>query len=342
MRFRCDMCDARPGFGVSLQLIRAAGHCLHALSIAIQAASSKTASFALELACTPCTRAPIHSVQRPDTKPTVTNTMANPNRTDYEGEPLSGPGILWINSKVTDPASLPVENFTKWYEQVHIPDIIAAGSKLPSEGIVSSWRYKCLDTSRPAPFLAVYKVPDMGFLQSPEFKGIPMTHESLPDNGPIHRFAEFDARFLGHVETWSSKSANGKGGRARFLISEAIEPAESTNIEDFHKWYRSVYVKEVSSLPGWRRTSRFNLVFKKENKDDPEAAKKITPKWLALHEFDVDKVDGVLGAGGLLGKSQETKNIDKTARKVDVAAFEALSSFGRTEDSLVDKTEQKP
>ncbi len=128
--------------------------------------------------------------------------MANPNRTDYEGEPLSGPGILWINSKVTDP-NFSVEAFTSWYEGIHIPDIIAA----KPGGVVASWRYKSADANRAAPFLAVYKVPDMGFLQSAEFKAIPMVHPSLPGNGPIHRHAEFDARFLGHVETWKSDKA---------------------------------------------------------------------------------------------------------------------------------------
>ena len=130
--------------------------------------------------------------------------MANANRTDYEGEPISGPGILWINSKVTDPDSLSVDSFEKWYEEIHIPDIIAA----KPGGVVSSWRYLCVDPDRPAPFLAVYKVPDMRFLQSTEFKNIPMVHPTLPGNGPIHRFAAFDARFLAHVETWKSAKAS--------------------------------------------------------------------------------------------------------------------------------------
>lgn len=148
--------------------------------------------------------------------------MANPNRTDYEGPALSGPGILWINSKLTDPESLPVEKFTRWYEDVHIPDIIAA----KPGGVAASWRYKCLDANRPAPFLAVYKVPDMGFLQSSEFKAIPMVHPTLPGNGPIHRFAEFDARFLGHVESWkASDSKDSESGRIK-RTSKEIPPMQ--------------------------------------------------------------------------------------------------------------------
>lgn len=133
----------------------------------------------------------------------ATDGMANPNRTDYEGPPLSGPGILWINSRLTDPSFLPANSFHRWYEDIHIPDIIAA----KPGGVVASWRYQCLDKTRDAPWLAVYKVPDMGFLQSSEFKAIPMVDDTLPEGGPIHKFAAFDARFLGFVESWKSKSA---------------------------------------------------------------------------------------------------------------------------------------
>ena len=128
---------------------------------------------------------------------------AIPVRTDYQGEPLSGPGILWINSKVTHPDELPVEKFERWYEQVHIPDLIAA----KKGGILASWRYKCFDPARSAPFLAVYSVPDLGFLQSKEFKAVPMTHEMLPGNGPIHRFAEFDARFYKQIHVYETEKS---------------------------------------------------------------------------------------------------------------------------------------
>lgn len=263
--------------------------------------------------------------------------MANPNRTDYEGPELTGPGILWINSKVTDPDTLPVDKFTRWYEDVHIPDIIAARPG----GIISSWRYQCADAGRAAPFLAVYKCPNMGFIQSTEFKSIPMTHPTLPDNGPIHRYADFDARFLKHVETWSSPDAT--DGRTATLVSEAIEPASDIGADAFNEWFRTEHIKEVSALPGWRRTSRFELVFKKENKDDPNSAAKITPNYLALHEFasnDVVPTSGVIGAFPPQ-PSAASKAVLDGARKVDVAAFSILRGFGDVGTRWVDTEEKR-
>ncbi|CAK7203428.1 hypothetical protein SEUCBS139899_006162 [Sporothrix eucalyptigena] len=264
--------------------------------------------------------------------------MANPNRTDYEGPELSGPGILWINSKVTDPESLPVDKFTRWYEDVHIPDIIAARDG----GIISSWRYQCANTDRAAPFLAVYKCPNMGFIQSTEFKSIPMTHPTLPGNGPIHRFADFDARFLEHIETWSSLDA--ADGRTATLVSEAIEPASDLSADAFNAWFRSEHIQEVAKLTGWRRTSRFELVFKKENKDDLNSAAKITPHYLALHEF-ADGSD-VVPASGVVGSfppqpSVASKAVLDNARKVDVAAFNFLRGFGNVGARWVDTEEKR-
>jgi hypothetical protein len=61
--------------------------------------------------------------------------------------------------------------------------------------------------ARSAPFLAAYSVSNLGFLQSKEFKSIPMTHEMLPGNGPIHSFAEFDARFYKQVQVYETEKS---------------------------------------------------------------------------------------------------------------------------------------
>lgn len=135
----------------------------------------------------------------------------NPTRTDYEGPPLSGPGILWINSKVVKPDELSDELFQTWYEQVHIPDLIAARPG----GIIASWRYRCFDPERSAPYLALYSVPDLGFLTSPEFKAVPMVHDMLPGGGPIHRFASFDARYYKQVQVYETE--NSKPGMPYFV-----------------------------------------------------------------------------------------------------------------------------
>lgn len=126
--------------------------------------------------------------------------------------------------------------------------------------------------------------------------------------------------------------------RGRFLISEAIEPVADTT-DAFHHWYCTTYINEVSSILGWQRTSRFELVFKKENPDDPNLGKVVIPRWLTLHEFtNLPELAG--GGSTLLGSSDETRDMEKSARKIDVAPFRILSEFGDHKSPWVDAKER--
>lgn len=116
-------------------------------------------------------------------------------------------------------------------------------------------------------------------------------------------------------------------GRTGVLLSEAIEPSDDS-ADRFHEWYRNDYIKEVSQMSGWQRTSLFKLVFKKENKNDPHTGKNTTPTWLALHEFQPGSIRNPQDLPTLFSQSESVRTISEQAKKVDVAAFELLSSFG--------------
>ncbi len=93
---------------------------------------------------------------------------------------------------------------------------------------------------------------------------------------------------------------------------------------------------QVAASPRWRRTTRFELVFKKENKDDTNASAKITPNYLALHEF-ADGDGDVLAAV----KNAAPSSVLDNARAVDVALFTMLRGFGDVGARLVETEEKK-
>jgi hypothetical protein len=211
--------------------------------------------------------------------------MSNPNRTAYTGPPLSGPGIIWVNS-VPKP-SLPEDTFNKWYQTVHIPDIIGAESG--TGGCVAAWRFKCRDPSRPRPYLALYSVPNMGFVQSAGFSKVSQYSEMLPEGGPSQKFVDFDTRFYQRVQVFESRGKDetndvtAKRGIGKVVKSTAIQPANGTE-EEFDQWYREEHLEQVSRMPGWRKSTRFELIFKVQSKDDE--TKEEAPKYLAIHEFE--------------------------------------------------------
>ena len=118
----------------------------------------------------------------------------------------SFPELLYVNSKITAPEKLSAELFTKWYNEVHIPDIFV------TSGIKEAYRYYTT-ASDPStverPYLALYPAKFAGYFQSKEFASIPVKSDILP--GPNHEIfdvADFDARYyrtMGDFQAFEGK-----------------------------------------------------------------------------------------------------------------------------------------
>lgn len=124
---------------------------------------------------------------------------------EYDIAAVTGPGLLYVNSKITDP-SLSPELYKKWYEEIHIRDIFER------KGIASAFRYYSTSPdSVERPYLALYPLEDVSFLTSAAFKSIPVNSELLPKQKPIFEFADFDTRYYTHVKTISKgQSSSGE------------------------------------------------------------------------------------------------------------------------------------
>lgn len=96
------------------------------------------------------------------------------------------PGLLYVASSRND---VPEAAFDKWYNDIHIRDILEL-----KEGFSAAFRYKATD-ERETPYLALYPVKDLGFLETKEFASLPTADPILP--GPSHDSLElctFDIR----------------------------------------------------------------------------------------------------------------------------------------------------
>jgi hypothetical protein len=106
------------------------------------------------------------------------------------------PGILYVQSRIVSD-SLSPELFKKWYEDVHIPDILA------TSGFNSAFRY--ISTSPDTvdrPYLALYPTKDVNWLYSKEFFSIPLHSDILPNNSKaIFELANFDNRYYETMDT---------------------------------------------------------------------------------------------------------------------------------------------
>ncbi|KAK3987990.1 hypothetical protein QBC44DRAFT_309844 [Cladorrhinum sp. PSN332] len=224
-------------------------------------------------------------------------------------------GIFWANSGVlaSQKSVLPYEAYVKWYEEVHIPDWMGA----KTGAITAAWRYQSLDPDRALPFLVTYKYPDVSNLNAPEFARVTLNHPSLPEGGPINRFAQFEVLSGSHVETWRAVTTGDE--RGPLLVTETIDPGTIPTAQ-INAWYRDTYINEIAKTEGWRRTSRFEGGSRQ-------------PKWFALHEFEDGSFVNSTKISGLLGSSTGPKDGGRSIRKADLALWKLARLYGNSTGS---------
>jgi len=105
------------------------------------------------------------------------------------------PGLLLVNSKITNPI-LNEETFIKWYSTEHIPEI------LETSGVKSALRFQNKDLKAERPYLVLYPMENIGFLQSDEFKKIGFYSELLPAGAPIYDLTDMDVRVYSFIDKY--------------------------------------------------------------------------------------------------------------------------------------------
>ncbi|KAF2404507.1 hypothetical protein EJ06DRAFT_579119 [Trichodelitschia bisporula] len=216
----------------------------------------------------------------------------------YTVPTASGPGVLFVNSKIVSPTLSP-SVYTEWYEDVHIRDILA------TSGIKSAYRYysTCPEQVE-RPYMALYPLKAVEFLQSDEFKAIPVVNNVIPGSGMVFDYADFDTRYYTHVA--ASEAQGAVKGPAPFLAVIALsDPATDAILSLAKDSVRRVRIAEN--------------YFSRQNRLPAEANKLAAPpKYLVIVEADTeDGLRGAVEAGELKG--------GKTA------SFKLLKGFGEKE-----------
>lgn len=106
-----------------------------------------------------------------------------------------------------------------------------------------------------------------------------------------------------------------------------MEPGEGGEA-DLDAWYREEHNQQMSEQPGWKRTTRFNLLFQQRN--DAKESQRLS--FLAIHEF---------GEGHKIGKDVEpldpitdwTKKAMSEAKSIEAAVYHKVKSFGKVKGS---------
>lgn len=224
---------------------------------------------------------------------------------------MSTAGLFQVGTSLTKPNAPSPDVFNKWYNEVHVADILAV------PGVNTAIRYANADPTATPQFLAQYPVADLSTLASEEMKKVPMTHETFA--GPTNLITEVvdvAPRVFGHIQTYEPES---KPGPAKFLLAVGITPAAGTD-DDLDKWYREEHLEQLAACPGYRRTRRYKSL---------PGSEESTPAYMAFHEFDGEALPMAE-----LSKTAETDWGKKSmggAQKVEMTVWKLLGAFGEKE-----------
>ncbi|ERS98647.1 hypothetical protein HMPREF1624_05434 [Sporothrix schenckii ATCC 58251] len=206
---------------------------------------------------------------------------------------IKGPGLLFVQSRITRPDIMTEDVFMHWYDTDHIAEVIE------TTGVDSAirWKHDQLATA-PLPYLSIYPLEDIAFLRTDEFKAIRVTSDLLPGSKLCYDLASFDVGYYNIVQVAdpTAKGTNGTKGKglAKSLVAEQIETSDAAGL---HAWYKTAYLPALAArLPGYLRTTRYELKYARSNDQSrrfkglssTDAPPPTRPTWLAIHEFSTD------------------------------------------------------
>ncbi|KAI9679907.1 MAG: hypothetical protein M1817_004922 [Caeruleum heppii] len=222
---------------------------------------------------------------------------------------MSRPGMLFAWSKITSPSLTP-DLLRKWYDMEHIPDIIR------TSGFKSDFRYEAISPGSVdgRSYLNICIVDDLVFFDSDEFKAIPIKSELFAEDKSIFDLVDFDLRYAERVDV--KTASDPQTGRGRGLLIESIGPAGGTTA-DIESWFEGRHLDSVQRVPGYRRTTRYNITF---------STRQDCPSCLALHEFDSADAD--------LAEAVRQNDRGGSAIRLESAFFRLVNSQGEVDASL--------
>ncbi|KAG9239976.1 hypothetical protein BJ878DRAFT_529093 [Calycina marina] len=206
---------------------------------------------------------------------------------------ISGAGMLYVVSRIAS-KDMSEETYLKWYEEDHIAEI------MQTSGIKSAVRFKNTNLDADKPYMVMYPMEDLGFTQGEEFKKIKVHSNILPGGGPIYDLADIDVRYYSLTQTYDPKGPT-KPGKVKLINTAGLSPNETISDNEFDNWYRQEHLDELAKVPGYLRSTRYNLQYYRTNAQSralkglparaEDIAIKTPPRFFAVHEFDTDDID---------------------------------------------------
>lgn len=183
-------------------------------------------------------------------------------------------GMLYV---VSSPGpKVPLDEFNKWYDEDHIP------LRRSVTGVLNAARYVAVDNKEPE-WIATYELEDVAVLESPAYLDQWKTQTDY-DKDILGRCAIIDRRV--YKCTFDKRSPDYDQHDQKLYQPVALAPGPKLEESDFHGWYLDEHIPMLSAVPGWLRSSRWELCSDSVRPNGVRNAdgSPVSP-YLAIHEW---------------------------------------------------------
>lgn len=195
-----------------------------------------------------------------------------------------------------------IQEYHDWYNTEHGP------LRMKLDFITNGYRYRCTDEGSNA-YLAVYDLARIAGLQEPRYTILRSKRSKRETRVFEEQLEWLDRRVYRDI------SSRGRSeGPAPVLMTVSLLVRDEL-VSDVNRWYEKVrepgytvghaltaeqeHINDLSRIPGWRRTRRFELV----EADDQKTG---YTELLAVHDFD--ETNGLDGAEHISAKLKPWRN----------------------------------
>lgn len=197
---------------------------------------------------------------------------------------FNGPGYFYVLSQ---PKSHFLDEYHEWYNSEHGP------LRLKLDFFLNGYRYKSTDPADPPIWLACYDLKKISSLDEPRYTVLREKRSEREQELLNHKLNFLDRRIYSDV---SSRGRN--GGPAPVVMTVAFLVANEL-VDEMNRWYEEEHIDDLSKIPGWRRSRRFQLI-------EGDNQKKGYTELLAVHDFE--KENGIDGPEHEFAKSRPWRN----------------------------------
>ncbi|CAM1509658.1 Fc.00g033970.m01.CDS01 [Cosmosporella sp. VM-42] len=194
----------------------------------------------------------------------------------YKEEPHPG-GMLFVLTSVKD-STVNEEEYNNWYDE-------HGTLRLSCPGILNAARFKAGDSRLPEWF-AVYELESVDVLESEPYKA-QWALQTEWEKQMLADLTSLDRRVYKFLSRKTARDYDARAKEGHIFQYVGLDPSESLRSPELYQWYAEEHVPLLSSVPGWLRSTRWELVDAKgmagsrANQNEGKV-----PQFLAIHEWE--------------------------------------------------------